>query len=503
MIIIIDFGSQYTKLIAKIIRKYNVYCKIINANNNIELDDAKGIILSGGPSNILETDLNILNNINHIPILGICYGAQLIAKKYGLIVNNISNREYGRTRIILNNDILFSNIPTEIDVWMSHSNSIYINNSLSSNIQIISNTQNNICGFKISKQIYGILFHPEVTHSQFGENIIHNYLFKICNEEPIWNTKYIIPSIISKIKNQVNDNYVVMAISGGVDSTVAASLIHEAIKEKLICVFVDNGLLRKNEYEEILNCYKNNLNFNVYGLCESNLFLDRLNGISDPEEKRKIIGTTFIDCFYKYISNLPNPIYYLGQGTIYSDVIESSGDNNRSHKIKSHHNVGGLPENMNLKLVEPLRDLFKDEVRKIGKELNIPDIIINKHPFPGPGLSIRIIDKITREKLNIIREADHIFITELKKHNLYNKIWQAGVILLSTKSVGVMGDQRTYEYVLALRAVCSTEGMTANCYPFDIKLLENIASKIINNIVGINRVVYDVSSKPPATIEWE
>jgi GMP synthase (glutamine-hydrolysing) len=505
MIIIIDYGSQYTKLIAKIIRKLNVYCKIVAPDTAFPLDGVVGIILSGGPSEIRKSDLKPLDRVAHLPTLGICYGAQLLAQKHGLAVTNTSNREYGRTAVQLTKNPLFANIPSSVDVWMSHSNSITRAASPAETPEIIatSGAAKAICGFAVNHQSYGVLFHPEVTHTTHGETILRNFVFGVCGAEASWNTTHIIPAIVARIKEQVGDNHVVMAVSGGVDSTVAASLIHRAIRDKLLCVFVDNGLLRQDEYENILECYKSHLGFNVHGLRESDRFLERLANVSDPEAKRKIIGGTFIDCFESYIAGLDTPIAYLGQGTIYSDVIESCGDSDRSHKIKSHHNVGGLPEHMKLRLVEPLRDLFKDEVRQIGAELAIPDIIINKHPFPGPGLAIRVMGAVTREKLAILRAADHLFISELKQHGLYEEIWQAGVVLLSTKTVGVMGDERTYEYVLALRAVCSTEGMTANCYPFDVKFLENTATKLINNIVGVNRVVYDVSSKPPATIEWE
>ena len=514
-ILILDFGSQYTHLILKTLRKNSVYCYIIDklpVDYN-EWKHVKGLILSGGPDCVPDT-LEI--NLKRIPcpILGICYGAQYIAKYYGAKIHKI-NSEFGKTKINIDPNVdgagmLTNNIERkQLEVWMSHSNSIVHN--LDSSVQInafaLSAVNNNIAAFKISnKQIYGLLFHPEVFHTEYGGVIIDNFV-SICKCEKLWSPGNITANIIAKIKEQVKKERVIMAISGGVDSTVAAVLIHKAIGKRLQCVFIDNGLLRHNEFTDVLQIYKK-MSLNVIGIDSSKTFIERLSGIENPEEKRKIIGKAFIDVFANYATNKKQKtnkkqIKFLGQGTIYSDVIESSSSSKMSRKIKSHHNVGGLPKELGFSLIEPLRELFKDEVRLIGKSLNINPAIINRHPFPGPGLAIRIIGDITYEKINILQQADNIFISMLKEEKLYEKIWQAGVILLNTKTVGVMGDERTYDYAVALRAICSNEGMTANIYPFDIKFLEDVSNRIINNVDGINRVVYDISSKPPATIEWE
>ena len=508
-IVVLDNGSQYTHLIVKSVRELNIYCELRNQLPT-ELDELlfiKGVILSGGPDNISDDYTNYLEIKDVIcPILGICYGAQYIAKYYGADIMEI-DREYGKTKIDISNekDLLFKNIDSScpLNVWMSHSNSIIENLSSSLIMEVSSVTENgNIASFKMKdRYIYGVLFHPEVSHTSNGERIINNFL-EICKCKREWKSKNIVNKIIKNIKYKVKNDWVIMAISGGVDSTVAASLIHKAIGRRLLCLFIDNGLLRKGEFKEVLETYKQ-MNFNVQGIDFKKKFIQRLKNVVDPEEKRKVIGKTFIDVFCDYTKKMSTKLKYLGQGTIYSDVIESSHGSNHSRKIKSHHNVGGLPDKLSFELIEPLRYLFKDEVRSIGKTLKIPDKIRIRHPFPGPGLGIRIIGNITEEKINILQNADHIFITMLKENNLYKKIWQAGVILLNTKTVGVMGDERTYEYVVALRAVCSREGMTANIYPFNLCFLEEVSNKIINNVTGINRVVYDVSSKPPATIEWE
>ena len=387
---------------------------------------------------------------------------------------------------------------------MSHSDSIIANIY---NIDILSLSENgSIAAYQVKeKPIYGLLFHPEVSHTQFGYTILKNFAINICHVTDFITLENTVSTIKDKIRSTLQESRVLMAISGGVDSTVAAMLIHSVIGDRLHCIFIDNGLLRENEYEEVLECYQTKLNLNVKGINATELFLSRLQYVSNPEEKRKIIGKTFIDVFKKYSQeiNRKYQIEYLGQGTIYSDVIESSVENKQSRTIKSHHNVGCLPENLGFKLIEPIKHFFKDEVREIGKTIGIPNVIINRHPFPGPGLAIRIIGEITSKKVNILQRADKIFISMLKEENLYNKIWQAGAILLNTKSVGVMGDNRTYQYVLVLRAVCSRDGMTAKIYPFKIEFLERVSSNIINNVNGINRVVYDISSKPPATIDLE
>ena len=510
-IIIVDNGSQYTHLIAKIIRNHcHVYCEVVKnlpkEKFKNEWKTIKGIILSGGPQDIITQKASQHIQLDKIqcPVLGICYGAQFIANYYGATIVK-ENSEYGKTEIIIhsNNDSLFNQIPSTLNVWMSHSNSIVESTSSYTHMNILSVTQNgNIAAFKIrDKQIYGVLFHPEVSHTEKGEHILLHFI-EMCECERNWVPKQIVNTLIHQLKETIGGENVLMAISGGVDSTVAATLINKAIGKKLLCVFIDNGLLRKNEFEDVLETYKN-MNLNVVGIHAKKKFIQQLHNIVEPERKRKRIGKTFIDIFTDYSSHLPQKYKFLGQGTIYSDVIESSHSSHCSRKIKAHHNVGALPEELDFELIEPLRYLFKDEVRIIGKIIDIPDKILNRHPFPGPGLAIRIIGNITNYKINILQEADHIFTTMLKEHHLYKNIWQAAVILLNTKTVGVMGDERSYNYVVALRAVCSKEGMTASIYPFTMDFLESVSNKIINHVKGINRVVYDISSKPPATIEWE
>lgn len=508
-IIILDNGSQYTNLIAKVVRKYNVYCEVVthlHQNETQKWKNVKGLILSGGPSDL--TKEQIINTIEldtiQCPILGICYGAQYIAHYYG--ANIIKNKsEYGKTKIYISDadacSLLTDMENDTLDVWMSHSNSIVENEK---SMNILSRTQNeNIAAYKIKdKTIYGLLFHPEVSHTEHGEEILHRFI-QLCNCKKEWVPSHIVDTLVSRTKKIVGDDErVLMAVSGGVDSTVAATIIHKAVGNRLLSVFIDNGLLRKNEYEQVLDTYQK-MNLNVIGINAKNIFIQRLKNVKDPEEKRKIIGKTFIDVFTNYCKNLSEPYAFLGQGTIYSDVIESSHSSHCSRKIKAHHNVGGLPEELGFNIVEPLRYLFKDEVRMIGKSLKISNTIIGRHPFPGPGLAIRIIGTITNRKITMLQEADSIFIRMLQERDIYNKIWQAAVILLDTKTVGVMGDERTYNHVVALRAICSTEGMTANIYPFAMDFLEEVSNEIINNVNGINRVVYDISSKPPATIEWE
>jgi GMP synthase (glutamine-hydrolysing) len=515
-ILILDFGSQYTQLIARKTRESNVYCeihpfyesisKIISENKN---KDLKGIILSGGPASVLEKDSPSLSEENlrfikgnNIPVLGICYGFHLIAKYFDGAIHKAKHREYGHTLIrVLKKSELFGNIKKDLKVWMSHGDSI---NKLPGNFLITSESKNGIISSYENKKLglYGLQFHPEVHHTDFGKDILNNFIFKICKVEKLFEAKSFIDSKVKEIKDKVGKDTVICALSGGVDSSVAAMLLKKAIGKKLICIHIDNGLMRKAESENVIRLFKKNFKFNLKFVNASDVFLSRLKNVIDPEKKRKIIGKTFIEIFEKEAKKIKNA-KYLVQGTLYPDVIESVSFKGPSVTIKSHHNVGGLPKKMNLKLIEPLRELFKDEVRIIGKKLGLPEYFINRHPFPGPGLAVRIISDITKEKTALLKEVDDIFINSLIKFNLYDKIWQAFAVLLPVQSVGVMGDERSYENVVALRAVTSVDGMTADYYHFEKEFLTFISNKIINTIKGVNRVVYDISSKPPATIEWE
>ncbi len=507
-IIILDFGSQYTQLIARNIRELNIYCDIIPYYAAIEYDDTvKGIILSGSPASVNEenapmVDIKAMNA--KLPVLGICYGAQLTTKVYGGMVGKSSTREYGRAKLcnVVSTHAIMQGISNDNQVWMSHADTI---TQLANNAEVIAQTDTiPVAAFTINgtpNPLVCLQFHPEVTHSENGKQIIKNFAVGICGCQQDWTPSHYIQDTIDSIQKQVGDKKVIMALSGGVDSTVAATLIHRAIGKNLYCVFVDNGLLRKNEYEEVLKDYEV-LGLNIKGVNASALFYDKLKGVSNPEEKRKIIGGLFIDIFQEEAEKIKD-IHFLGQGTIYPDVIESVSVNGPSATIKSHHNVGGLPEKMHMQLVEPLRALFKDEVRRIGLELGLHESFINRHPFPGPGLGIRILGEVTEEKARLLQDADAIYIRLLKEHNLYHSIWQAGAILLPVQSVGVMGDERTYEFTLALRAVTSVDGMTADWSHIPYDVLAKISNEIINKVKGINRVVYDISSKPPATIEWE
>ncbi|MFT3680411.1 MAG: glutamine-hydrolyzing GMP synthase [Ferruginibacter sp.] len=505
-ILILDFGSQYTQLIARAVREANVYCEIVPYNKPIDYTPGlKGIILSGSPfsvnqSNALQADVKAM--ADKLPVLGVCYGAQLTAKVFGGRVDKSDKREYGRAMLqVLKQDVLFTNVAGSSQVWMSHSDTI---KELPQDFELLGNTDSiPIAAFKRNSglPLYGLQFHPEVYHSAEGKTIIKNFLVEICGCSQNWTPAHFISDTVAALKEQIGDKRVIMALSGGVDSTVAATLIHKAIGKNLFGIFVDNGVLRKDEFEEVLVMY-GQLGLNVKGVDAREHFYTKLAGKTDPEEKRKIIGGTFIEVFDREAHLIEN-IDYLGQGTIYPDVIESLSVHGPSATIKSHHNVGGLPDTMKLSLVEPLRMLFKDEVRKVGVELGIPHDILFRHPFPGPGLGIRILGEVTEEKVRLLQDADAIYTKGLKKSGLYATVWQAGTILLPVKSVGVMGDERTYEYTVALRAVTSVDGMTADWAHLPYDFLANISNEIINNVKGINRVVYDISSKPPATIEWE
>ncbi|NQY12027.1 MAG: glutamine-hydrolyzing GMP synthase [Flavobacteriales bacterium] len=505
-ILIIDFGSQYTQLIARRVREENVYCEIHPFNNLPELSDSvKGVILSGGPSSVTEQDapdIDLSVYRNKLPLLGVCYGAQLLVHKNGGEIAPSEVREYGRANLsfVKSESGLLKGVSDNSQVWMSHGDTITY---MPTNFDLIASTKDvEAAAFKIEDEnTFGLQFHPEVFHSTDGSVIVHNFLINICGCAGSWSPDSFVETEVARLKAQVGDGNVVLGLSGGVDSTVAAMLLHRAIGSNLYCIFVDNGLLRKGEFEEVLTSYEG-MGLNVKGVNAKYLFYSELKGLSDPEAKRKAIGKVFIDVFSTEADLLPN-VKWLGQGTIYPDVIESVSVKGPSATIKSHHNVGGLPEKMNLKLVEPLRALFKDEVRKVGKVMEIDPNILSRHPFPGPGLAIRILGDITEEKVQLLQAVDHIFISGLREHNLYDEVWQAGVVLLPIKSVGVMGDLRTYEQVVALRAVTSTDGMTSDWCHLPYEFLAKMSNDIINKVKGVNRVVYDISSKPPATIEWE
>lgn len=504
-ILILDFGSQYTQLIARRIRELNVYCEIHPYNKIPAINESvKGLILSGSPHSVKETgrpeiDLNAFRG--KMPVLGVCYGAQYIAQIWGGNVNRSDKREYGRSHLIpKENSRLLAEIPERSQVWMSHGDTI---EAVPANYSITASTEDiPVAAFENdAENIFGIQFHPEVTHSAHGKQIIKNFVYNICGCSASWTPESFIKTTIAELREKIGDERVVLGLSGGVDSSVAAMLLHEAIGDQLFCIFVDNGLLRKNEYRDVLLGYQA-MGLNIRGVDASDRFLKELAGVSDPETKRKIIGRTFIDVFDEEAHSIQN-VRWLGQGTIYPDVIESVSVKGPSATIKSHHNVGGLPETMKLKIVEPLRSLFKDEVREVGKALGLDPRILNRHPFPGPGLAIRILGDITPEKVAMLQEADAIFIDNLRSSGEYERVWQAGAIFLPVKSVGVMGDERSYEHVICLRAVTSHDGMTADFSHLPYELLGKISNEIINRVKGINRVVYDISSKPPATIEWE
>ena len=532
-ILILDFGSQYTQLIARAVREANVFCEIIPFQKNFEYEPGlKGIILSGSPFSVNDLnspDVNVQFMADRVPVLGVCYGAQLTAKRFGGRVEKSNKREYGRALLHKQkDDVLLHNVMEKSQVWMSHADTIL---ELPEGFELLATTESiPVAAFKkstvnsrqptagIQKKsngtstsnlkpqtssfpLYGLQFHPEVYHSIEGKKILHNFLVNICGCKQDWTPAHFISDTVEALKKQIGNRKVIMALSGGVDSTVAATLVHKAIGDHLHGIFVDNGVLRKNEFENVLTTYAK-LGLNVKGVDAKNLFYRELAGKTDPEAKRKTIGRLFIETFQDEAKHIDG-IEMLGQGTIYPDVIESVSVHGPSMTIKSHHNVGGLPEQMHLELVEPLRSLFKDEVRKVGRELGIPAEMVDRHPFPGPGLAIRILGEVNEEKVNLLQQADDVYIKALKSHKLYATVWQAGAILLPVKSVGVMGDERTYEYTVALRAVTSVDGMTADWAHLPYDFLAHVSSEIINTVKGINRVVYDISSKPPATIEWE
>ena len=510
-IIIIDFGSQVTKLIARRVRDLGVYSEIITPKELIKLENfkgVKGIIFSGGPSTVTKKKFQTIPKkilTQNIPILGICYGLQLIAKLLGgKIKSSNKRREFGRTFIYKKkaSPLTANFLKSKNYVWMSHEDAVV---KLPKNFKIIGSTKDSKMTIIENSQmkIYGVQFHPEVTHTDNGKQIFKNFVFSICNAKKEWNIISQKNKLIKKIKKDIQKEKVICALSGGVDSSVVALLINRAVKKNLICVMVDTGLMRKNEFKSIFRIFKHKYKLNIRLINASKIFLNKLKNITNPEKKRKIIGNLFVKIFEKEAKKIKN-VTFLAQGTLYPDIIESrTSTGSETSKIKSHHNVGGLPKKMNLKLIEPLKDFFKDEVRKLGKSLGLSKKISSRHPFPGPGLAIRIVGNITPEKIKILQEADHIYINELIKKNLYDKIWQAYAALLPVRTVGVMGDSRTYEYTCLLRAVTSEDGMTADYYSFSKDFIDEISNKIINNVKGINRVVYDITSKPPSTIELE
>lgn len=506
MILILDFGSQYTQLIARRVRELNVYCEIHPYNKIPKIDkNLKGVILSGSPFSVRDKNApkpQLEGIRKQFPLLGVCYGAQYLAQHDGGEVLPSEIREYGRANLsfIKSESVLLRDLKLGSQVWMSHGDTIL---QAPENFEIIASTKDvAVGGFKIKdEQTYGIQFHPEVYHTEEGTKLLKNFLVDICGVSQSWTPAFFVDETVAELKTKLGDDKVILGLSGGVDSSVAALLLHQAIGKNLHCIFVDNGLLRKNEFEDVLHSYKD-MGLNVIGVNAQDKFYTALAGISEPEAKRKAIGRTFIEVFDEEAKKIED-VKWLAQGTIYPDIIESISVKGPSATIKSHHNVGGLPDYMKLKVVEPLKSLFKDEVRRVGKALNMKQELLGRHPFPGPGLGIRILSDVTREKVRILQEVDHIFIKGLKESGLYDKVWQAGAMLTPVQSVGVMGDERTYEHMVALRAVSSTDGMTADWSHLPYEFLAEISNAIINRVKGVNRVVYDISSKPPATIEWE
>jgi GMP synthase (glutamine-hydrolysing) len=509
-IIILDFGSQYTQLIARRIREAGVYCEILPFHTpaaEIQSHQPRGVILSGGPSSVYDenaprSEKDLITTVD-CPVMGICYGLQLMAYELGGEVEPSSSREYGYARLtVLNDDTqLFSGLPKELDVWLSHGDHV---TRLPEGFHVTAKTADAVNAFENpGRSMYGVQFHPEVAHTPLGAQILRNFLFEICKCRGDRTPAVAIDEQVARIREAAGENeQVICGLSGGVDSSVAAALVHRAIGDRQTCIFIDNGLLREGEYESALALLKQSVHLNIRGVDASERFLNALSGVTDPERKRKIIGATFIDVFEEEAKRI-GEVRFLVQGTLYPDVIESVSVRGPSMTIKSHHNVGGLPDKMNLKLIEPLRELFKDEVRIIGRELGVPEEILNRHPFPGPGLAVRIIGDITEERLRIVRAADRILDEELRRADLYSSVWQSFAVLLPVSTVGVMGDERTYEQVVALRAVTSVDGMTADWARLPHDLLARVSSRIVSEVKGVNRVVYDISSKPPSTIEWE
>lgn len=505
-ILILDFGSQYTQLIARRVRELNVYCEIHPFNKIPALDASiKGVILSGSPFSVRDKNApspDLSGFKGKLPLLGVCYGAQYLASAFGGEVQSAPSREYGRAMLTVSDkqDALMCKLPATTQVWMSHGDTI---TRVPDNYRVIASTEDvRMAAFHIEgEQTWGIQFHPEVYHSTDGKQLLENFVVGICGCTQSWTSESFVEATVRELREKLGDDKVVLGLSGGVDSSVAAVLLHKAIGKNLYCIFVDSGLLRKNEFEDVLESYKD-MGLNVKGVKAADKFLGDLAGVSDPEGKRKIIGRDFVEVFNEEAQQIRD-VRWLAQGTIYPDVIESISVNGPSATIKSHHNVGGLPEKMHLGIVEPLRLLFKDEVRRVGRSMGISEQLIGRHPFPGPGLAIRILGDITREKVEILQDVDKIYIDSLRAAGLYDQVWQAGAILLPVKSVGVMGDERTYESCVALRAVTSTDGMTADWVHLPYEFLANLSNEIINKVRGVNRVVYDISSKPPATIEWE
>ncbi len=508
-ILVLDFGSQYTQLIARRVRESNVYSEILPWDideEKIREIKPKGIILSGGPESVTQSHTPRIPQVAfdlNIPLLGICYGMQTLAEQMGGQVISSDNKEFGHAEVLLKADsLLFKSLEQTLNVWMSHGDQVQ---DMPDNFSLVASTDSApIAAMQHqTKPIFALQFHPEVTHTECGKVILDNFIFKVCEASNDWKMDDLIEQRITEIKNTVGDNKVLLGLSGGVDSSVTAALLHQAIGKKLVCVFVDNGLLRKGEADEVMQTFKENMNLNVIKSDSEQAFLRHLKGVDDPEQKRKIIGRTFIDVFDAEAIKIKD-VDFLAQGTIYPDVIESSGSESKEARvIKSHHNVGGLPEEMQMDLVEPLRDLFKDEVRKMGVELGLAPEMLYRHPFPGPGLGVRILGEVTKDKTNVLKEADYIFIEELKKADLYDKVSQAFAVYLPVKSVGVVGDERRYAEVIALRAVETIDFMTARWAHLPHDFLEHVSNRIVNEIDAVSRVVYDISSKPPATIEWE